>query len=105
MRIPAQFRQLVESHKGPIDEAMGEAIAGWIAGGPPPGTKSRAPDRSPEEQRDAILAAVEMAPGLSELASLKPKSLPKALAPFAEQIREAFAKRERELSDPENFDR
>lgn len=101
MRTPIQFRQLIEGHKGPIDEALGEQLARWVAG-ETTATKTQAPAESPETKRDAVIAAIEMAPSLEAIAELKRRGGPKQ---YADEIRAAFEARTRELSDPENFDR
>lgn len=104
IRTPTQFRSLMESHKGPIDESIGEEIARWMEGGSPPtrGTKPAPDHLTPEDKRDAVLAAIEVAPDIAALDELRKRGGPRQ---YADEIRAAFDARAKELANPENFDR
>lgn len=99
VKNPEQFRGWFNPGMQ-LNADLGEKMARWAAGDEAPA--QRTPAQSPEEARDAILAAIEMAPDANALASLRKKGGPRQ---YAEAFKAAFAKREQELSDPENFDR
>lgn len=103
VKSPEQFRGWFAPGMQ-LNEDLGEKLARWAAGGDGATARPRvvAGTESPETKRDAVLAAIEMAPDLEALAELRRRGGPKQ---FADQLRAAFDARETELKNPENFDR
>jgi hypothetical protein len=78
-RTPEQFRWLL-SHKGPLDERVGQLMAEWATGATPPGQRPKPPQRpapeaqhAPLEQILEAIAACHTMPELQATSRYKPR--------------------------------
>jgi hypothetical protein len=96
VKLPEQFRWMADRRE-PLDEGAGERFARWAAGD----TAATAP---PVDERERLLAAIEVAPNLGALETLVPQfeaaKKARAVTPAGlEDLRNAYSERKSALSE------